>query len=140
MSKSIGHFQISVVLYISTSRGCSSMVELQPSKLTTWVRFPSPAPDKKGHPYGCPFCIRCNAGNRTREGTGRERSFRGKLRRPGDRSEQQRTRSKTAKLSVDSHHPLQIRKDILMGVLFVLDVTLGIEPERGPGGKEASGL
>ena len=23
--------------------GCSSMVELQPSKLTTWVRFPSPA-------------------------------------------------------------------------------------------------
>ena len=57
LSKSIGHFQISVVLYISTSRGCSSMVELQPSKLTTWVRFPSPAPDKKGHPYGCPFLI-----------------------------------------------------------------------------------
>ena len=25
-------------------RGCSSMVELQPSKLVTWVRFPSPAP------------------------------------------------------------------------------------------------
>ena len=25
-------------------RGCSSMVELQPSKLTMWVRFPSPAP------------------------------------------------------------------------------------------------
>ncbi len=24
--------------------GCSSMVELQPSKLNTWVRFPSPAP------------------------------------------------------------------------------------------------
>ena len=24
-------------------RGCSSMVELQPSKLATWVRFPSPA-------------------------------------------------------------------------------------------------
>ena len=24
--------------------GCSSMVELQPSKLTTRVRFPSPAP------------------------------------------------------------------------------------------------
>ena len=76
LSKSIGHFQISVVLYISTSRGCSSMVELQPSKLTTWVRFPSPAPDIK---------------------------------------------------------------DILKGVLFVLDVTLGIEPERGQAGKEASG-
>ena len=24
--------------------GCSSMVELQPSKLIAWVRFPSPAP------------------------------------------------------------------------------------------------
>ena len=24
--------------------GCSSMVEFQPSKLVTWVRFPSPAP------------------------------------------------------------------------------------------------
>ena len=24
-------------------RGCSSMVEHQPSKLDTWVRFPSPA-------------------------------------------------------------------------------------------------
>ena len=26
--------------------GCSSMAELQPSKLATWVRFPSPAPAK----------------------------------------------------------------------------------------------
>ena len=26
-----------------TSCGCSSMVEHQPSKLDTWVRFPSPA-------------------------------------------------------------------------------------------------
>ena len=25
-------------------RGCSSMVEPQPSKLVVWVRFPSPAP------------------------------------------------------------------------------------------------
>ena len=24
--------------------GCNSMVEFQPSKLATWVRFPSPAP------------------------------------------------------------------------------------------------
>ncbi len=31
--------------------GCSSMVELQPSKLTTWVRFPSPAPSKRSSPY-----------------------------------------------------------------------------------------
>ena len=30
-------------------RGCSSMVEFQPSKLATWVRFPSPALS----------CIRC---------------------------------------------------------------------------------
>ena len=28
--------------------GCSSMVELQPSKLATWVRFPSPAPTASG--------------------------------------------------------------------------------------------
>lgn len=28
-------------------RGCSSMVELQPSKLTTRVRFPSPAPSER---------------------------------------------------------------------------------------------
>ena len=32
-------------VYRST-RGCSSMVELQPSKLVTWVRFPSPAREK----------------------------------------------------------------------------------------------
>ena len=30
-------------VYRSTC-GCSSMAELQPSKLVTWVRFPSPAP------------------------------------------------------------------------------------------------
>src|SRR5262249_42683914 len=29
-------------------RGCSSMVELEPSKLATWVRFPSPAPEAGG--------------------------------------------------------------------------------------------
>ena len=28
-------------------RGCCSMVEFQPSKLAAWVRFPSPAPEKK---------------------------------------------------------------------------------------------
>ena len=28
---------------LGTSCGCSSMVEHQPSKLDTWVRFPSPA-------------------------------------------------------------------------------------------------
>ena len=30
----------------TTLGGCSSMVEPQPSKLVTWVRFPSPAPPK----------------------------------------------------------------------------------------------
>ena len=29
--------------------GCSSMAELQPSKLATWVRFPSPAPAGREH-------------------------------------------------------------------------------------------
>ena len=32
--------------------GCSSMVELQPSKLITWVRFPSPAPKQTGRQVG----------------------------------------------------------------------------------------
>ena len=32
---------------MSRFRGCSSMVELQPSKLITWVRFPSPAPTNR---------------------------------------------------------------------------------------------
>ena len=32
-------------------RGCSSMVELQPSKLNTWVRFPSPAPNDPSYIY-----------------------------------------------------------------------------------------
>ena len=41
-------------------RGCSSMAELQLPKLTTWVRFPSPAPlvcphlrGHRGFPAGC---------------------------------------------------------------------------------------
>jgi hypothetical protein len=29
---------------VESARGCSSVVELQPSKLVTRVRFPSPAP------------------------------------------------------------------------------------------------
>ena len=32
------------ILSVETPCGCSSMVEFQPSKLVTWVRFPSPAP------------------------------------------------------------------------------------------------
>ena len=32
------------LVYRSIVRGCNSMVEFQPSKLATWVRFPSPAP------------------------------------------------------------------------------------------------
>ena len=39
------HFFGNMVLYFLCyeTRGCSSMVEHQPSKLDTWVRFPSPA-------------------------------------------------------------------------------------------------
>ncbi len=33
-----------IIINIVRKCRCSSMVELQPSKLTTWVRFPSPAP------------------------------------------------------------------------------------------------
>jgi hypothetical protein len=39
-----GNGSVSVV----ATCGCSSMVELQPSKLATWVRFPSPAPSHRG--------------------------------------------------------------------------------------------
>ena len=80
-------------------RGCSSMVEPQPSKLVVWVRFPSSAP--RGW------------GNRTREGltvkkTSRWDVFR-EERRDGPHtlacgsSSQQRF----AETLVDSHHPLQ---------------------------------
>ena len=34
------------------SRGCSSMVEFQPSKLVAWVRSPSPAPSINALPFG----------------------------------------------------------------------------------------
>ena len=33
------------------SCGCSSVVELQPSKLVVWVRFPSPAPKPQEGKY-----------------------------------------------------------------------------------------
>ncbi len=36
-------FILCLVLEKRRERGCSSMVEYQPSKLDTWVRFPSPA-------------------------------------------------------------------------------------------------
>ena len=38
----IGNYNIIYIAYLIC--GCSLMVELQPSKLTTWVRFPSSAP------------------------------------------------------------------------------------------------
>ena len=37
-------YYIRAVLKETEIRGCSSMVEVQPSKLVAWVRFPSPAP------------------------------------------------------------------------------------------------
>ena len=35
-------------VWLVAERGCSSMAELQPSKLAMWVRFPSPAPGSNG--------------------------------------------------------------------------------------------
>ncbi len=37
-------FDIKTLNFTVKLSGCSSMVEQQPSKLNTWVRFPSPAP------------------------------------------------------------------------------------------------
>ena len=37
----------------SSVRGCSSMVERQPSKLNAWVRFPSPAPFSRSFFCAC---------------------------------------------------------------------------------------
>ena len=45
--KVLDKHRVSVILYlgdIEMPRGCSSVVELQPSKLAMGVRFPSPAP------------------------------------------------------------------------------------------------
>ena len=60
------------LVYRSTC-GCSSMVELQPSKLVTWVRFPSPAPAQRVLFMGSPqetvrkggffFCLACLLGS-----------------------------------------------------------------------------
>ena len=41
-------------------RGCSSMVEHQPSKLDTWVRFPSPAGNSINHLW---FMLMCANGS-----------------------------------------------------------------------------
>ena len=44
--------------------GCSSMVEHQPSKLDTWVRFPSPASQnilRQFHIFNM-ICVRSSAG------------------------------------------------------------------------------
>ena len=42
--KVLSNSQKYCILLTQSRCGCSSMVELQPSKLTTWVRFSSPAP------------------------------------------------------------------------------------------------
>ena len=38
----------SAIIYMLQQCGCSLVVELQPSKLIVWVRFPSSAPKKQG--------------------------------------------------------------------------------------------
>ena len=49
--------------FSSFSRGCSSMVELQPSKLAVRVRFPSPAPPRlrlrKSQKFPVSYTILC---------------------------------------------------------------------------------
>ena len=51
LKKTVEYFEVLVkyikaleVIQAPITCECSSMVELQPSKLTTWVRFPSLAP------------------------------------------------------------------------------------------------
>ena len=44
--------------------GCSLVVELQPSKLIVWVRFPSSAPKKQGHRKGVLVFLVKRIGNR----------------------------------------------------------------------------
>ena len=56
--------------------GCSSMVEHQPSKLDTWVRFPSPASDAILHPLH--ICDSGVVGN-ARPCQGRDRGFEPRL-------------------------------------------------------------
>jgi hypothetical protein len=46
-SKSVVREDVGVQVPSPVPCGCSSMVELQPSKLVAWVRFPSPAPKNK---------------------------------------------------------------------------------------------
>ena len=68
-----------IIIYVvsaTTSCGCSSMVESQPSKLVAWVRFPSPAPSAKLTAIGCRLCRWNDTG--TVEGRA-VRLFRGQL-------------------------------------------------------------
>jgi hypothetical protein len=45
LSTTVLCFDVICLRYARSGRGCSSMVEQKPSKLTTRVRFPSPAPN-----------------------------------------------------------------------------------------------
>ena len=59
-------FSVKYIIMVKMIRRCSSMVELQPSKLATGVRFPSPAPFflcKNG--WNMSVCVFCTLRNRT---------------------------------------------------------------------------
>ena len=64
-------------LYI---RGCSSMVEHQPSKLDTWVRFPSPAYKSKVNDLAFLFAKQTMGG--AHESGGLHPDFVGEMRKP----------------------------------------------------------
>ena len=55
----------SAIIYMLQQCGCSLVVELQPSKLIVWVRFPSSAPKSKA-PNGCLIFLVKRIGNRRR--------------------------------------------------------------------------
>ncbi len=59
-------------IILNSNRGCGSMVEPEPSKLMTRVRFPSAAPETARPPTRWPFHRRGTPRNRTREGAFRQ--------------------------------------------------------------------
>ncbi len=65
-----------IISFALKVRGCSSMVEHQPSKLDTWVRFPSPAVcTSPGHCLGATLCGGISAAGRASDCGSEGRGF-----------------------------------------------------------------
>ena len=109
-----------------TTCGCGAMVALQPSKLITRVRFPSPAPTDHRR-RKAPVLV-SGDGNRTRKGARRQWRLAGRGLSP--RSQGLHSKPWT------SRHPLQLITGAARR-LFSYLVT-GIEPERARGASGAS--